>query len=95
VVPEQTKTPQEFASYQNKPADKSFLKVSTPSTVPKFQGILVMRLRKALKERGGRGITGLARQFKIFDDNNSGTLDTDEFVKAIHDYGVEIEEIDI
>ena len=63
--------------------------------MPKFQGILVMRFRKALRERGGRGISGLSRQFKIFDDNNSGTLDVDEFVKAIHDYGVEIEEIDI
>jgi len=37
----------------------------------------------------------LSRQFKIFDDNNSGALDNDEFVKAIKDFGVEIEEIDI
>jgi len=56
---------------------------------------LVSRFRKSLRERGGRGITGLSRQFKIFDDNNSGTLDIDEFTKAIKDYGVEIEEIDI
>jgi len=63
--------------------------------VPKFQGILVQRFRKALRARGGRGISGLSRQFKIFDDNNSGALDNDEFVKAIKDFGVEIEEIDI
>jgi len=44
---------------------------------------LVERFRKALKDRGGRGIVVLARQFKIFDDNGSGDLDIDEFTKAI------------
>ena len=63
--------------------------------MPKFQGILISRFRKALRERGGRGIAGLSRQFKIFDDNNSGTLDKDEFTKAIKDYGVDVEEVDI
>jgi Ca2+-binding EF-hand superfamily protein len=37
----------------------------------------------------------LSRQFKIFDDNNSSTLDLDEFTKAIKDYGVDIEDVDI
>jgi Ca2+-binding EF-hand superfamily protein len=46
----------------------------------------VQRFRKALRERGGRGIQGLGRQFKIFDDNGNGTLEMDEFVKAIQDY---------
>ena len=63
--------------------------------MPKFQSILIQRFRKALKERGGRGIVGLARQFKIFDDNGSGSLDMNEFVKAVQDYQVDIEEIDI
>jgi Ca2+-binding EF-hand superfamily protein len=57
--------------------------------------MLVQRFRKALRERGGRGITGLARQFKIFDDNGNGTLEMSEFVKAIHDFQVDIEEIDL
>ena len=48
-----------------------------------------------MRDRGGRGIQGLSRQFKIFDDNGNGTLESDEFVKAIKDYGVDIEEIDI
>ena len=42
---------------------------------PKFQTILVERLREKLKSRGGRGLIGLRRQFKIMDDNNSGSLD--------------------
>ena len=37
----------------------------------------------------------MSRQFKIFDDNNSGSLDKDEFTKAIKDYGVDVEEVDI
>ena len=59
------------------------MKVQGPTTVPKFQSILVERFRKALKDRGGRGIVGLARQFKIFDDNGNGSLDINEFTKAI------------
>jgi Ca2+-binding EF-hand superfamily protein len=55
----------------------------------------VQRFRKALKARGGRGISGLQRQFKIFDDDNSGALDMSEFVKAIKDFQVDIEVIDI
>ena len=84
-----------YAAYQNVKPNTGFIKVTAPSTVPKFQGILVQRFRKALRARGGKGIAGLSRQFKIFDDNNSGTLSQDEFVKAIKDFEVDIEEIDL
>ena len=40
-------------------------------------------LRMQLKKRGANGILGLARLFKIMDDNNSGSLDMNEFVKAM------------
>lgn len=63
--------------------------------VPKFQSILIERFREALKGRGSRGFTGLARQFKIMDDNNSGSLDQYEFNKAINDFGVKIDTKDI
>ena len=36
----------------------------------------------------------MARQFKIMDDNGSGTLDPYEFNKAIADFGVEIDQKD-
>jgi len=49
---------------------------------------LIERFRKALKSRGARGILGLGRQFKIADDNGTGTLDLPEFKKAINDFGV-------
>ena len=36
--------------------------------------------------RGGRGMVGMRRQFKIMDDNNSGSLDINEFRKGIKDF---------
>lgn len=48
----------------------------------------IQKLRNALNKRGGKGIIGLARQFKIFDDNNSKTLDKAEFQKAVSDMGI-------
>ena len=43
-----------------------------------------------IHNRGGRGLIGLARQFKIFDDDNSKELDYEEFAKAIKDYKVNL-----
>lgn len=40
---------------------------------------LVQKLKDKLASRGGRGIIGLARQFKIMDDNHSLSLDKFEF----------------
>ena len=65
-----------------------------PKAVPRFQTILVERFRNKLKARGSRGLVGLARQFKIMDDNGSGTLDPYEFNKAISDFGIDIDQKD-
>jgi hypothetical protein len=54
--------------------------------------MLVERFRAKLKSRGGRGMIGLRRQFKIMDDNNSGTLDLYEFKKGIKDFQVGVED---
>jgi len=48
--------------------------------------MLVERFRNKLKSRGGKGMIGLRRQFKIMDDNNTGTLDIGEFRKGIKDF---------
>lgn len=47
---------------------------------------LVEKLRTKLASRGARGIIGLGKQFRIMDDNNSRSLDTYEFNKAMKDY---------
>lgn len=71
------------------------LKLDNKKPVSKYQTILVERMRKALQKRGAKGIIGLSRQFKIADDNGSGTLDFDEFRKAINDFAVEIDPQDV
>lgn len=43
-------------------------------------------LRESLKKHGARGIVGLARKFKIADDNHNGTLDIQEFTKVINEH---------
>jgi Ca2+-binding EF-hand superfamily protein len=51
---------------------------------------LLESFRKALAKRGGRGIFGLARQFKIADDDRSKSLSLEEFKKCVHDFRVGI-----
>jgi Ca2+-binding EF-hand superfamily protein len=48
------------------------------------------KFRERILARGGKGILGLARQFKIFDDNRSLTLDLQELTKAIRDFKVDL-----
>jgi len=74
---------------------KAAFKVESKPPIPKFQGILIERFRKALKGRGANGIIGLSRQFKIADDNGSGTLDFNEFKKAVHDFGLTLDPQDV
>jgi Ca2+-binding EF-hand superfamily protein len=55
----------------------------------------VGKFRAKLIQRGARGFIGLQRQFKIMDDNNSKTLDKDEFKKAVKDFRVGVSDEDI
>ena len=49
---------------------------------------LLEQFRTKLAARGARGLIGLARQFKIADDNNSKSLDVYEFKKACKDFRI-------
>jgi len=69
--------------------------VHSAPAIPRFQSILVERFRNKLKARGGRGIVGMRRQFKIMDDNGSGALDINEFRKGIRDFQVDIDPKDV
>lgn len=51
---------------------------------------LIEKMRGMLAARGARGMIGLQRIFKIMDDNRSGTLDIQEFWKAIKDFRLKI-----
>lgn len=69
--------------------------IEGPKAIPKYQQILIERFRAKMVQRGNGSLIGLARSFKIMDDNNSGTLDQYEFTKAINDLGVDINPKDI
>ena len=51
---------------------------------------LVEMFKQKLIQRGARGIFGMQRVFKVMDDNNSGTLDIQEFWKALCDFRLAI-----
>jgi len=48
-------------------------------------------LRCKCLQRGANGIKGLARTFKIFDDDGSKSLDKNEFRNGVRDYGIILE----
>jgi Ca2+-binding EF-hand superfamily protein len=55
---------------------------------------LIQAFRERLLARGARGLIGLARSFKIMDDNDSKTLELSEFIKALRDFRVDLDDAD-
>ena len=55
---------------------------------------LMELFRSKLAARGARGLIGLAKQFKIADDDNSKDLDVSEFKKAVRDFRVGLQDKD-
>ena len=53
---------------------------------------LLLNLRERLAKRGTRGISSIYKKFKIADDNGNGTLDKEEFKKAMHDFRIGMNE---
>jgi hypothetical protein len=49
---------------------------------------LLTHIQTTIAKRGARGLTGIARKFKIADDNNNKSLDKEEFKKAMHDFRI-------
>jgi Ca2+-binding EF-hand superfamily protein len=62
---------------------------------PKSQVLYVERFKDELHNRGGRGMIGLFKQFKLFDTDQSGYLDKYEFKKAVEDYEVNVHPKDL
>ena len=48
------------------------------------------KLRTKLAQRGARGFVGMQRQFKIMDDDMSGAIEMPEFVKAMRDFRIDL-----
>ena len=56
---------------------------------------LIDQVKNKLASRGARGIIGMGKQFKIFDDDNSKSLDQYEFKKALTEQRLGLSEADI
>ncbi|XP_062124310.1 calcyphosin-like protein [Drosophila sulfurigaster albostrigata] len=55
----------------------------------------IYKLRLQCFSRGATGILGLARAFRVMDDDGSKTLNLEEFKKGIIDMGLDVNESDI
>jgi len=62
----------------------SLLVLNSKSGVDEILSILKVELCK----RGAKGLSGLARKFRIIDDDNSKSLDAEEFAKAMNECAV-------
>ena len=92
-----TKTQEmEGTTEQAKPLESKIKFGNTVATdLPKYQNIMLERFRTKLVSRGGKGVVGLEKQFKIFDMDGSGELNREEFKKAISDYKLGMDERDL
>ena len=79
---EDEEEPEQEGKKENEVDETTRLKLHNSKVMDKFRTIIL--------SRGGTGILGLARQFKIFDDNNSKTLDLQELTKAVRDFQVDL-----
>ncbi len=75
--------------------DKEIESEVSQRTPNKAADQILQKFRDRLSKRGGKGIIGLQRQFKIFDDNNSKTLELNEFSKACKDFKVDLNQNEI
>lgn len=48
-----------------------------------------------MRQRGARGIIGLRRVFQIIDDNGNRMIELPEFIKAIKDYRVQLNQDEV
>jgi len=48
------------------------------------------KFRTKVLARGGGGIKGIGRTFRIYDDDGSKNLNFEEFLKGVNDYGIAI-----
>ena len=63
---------------------------STNYNQPMNDSELIESVRNKIVSRGARGINGIKRVFKIMDDNDSKTLDFNEFKKALNDFRIQV-----
>jgi len=93
------KREQEKRGYTSEGITSPYKRVSTKAapglrTADEPQQV-IDRFRQKLAARGGRGILGLQRQFKIMDDDNSKLLNLAEFRKGCKDFRLDVSDAEI
>ena len=58
-------------------------------------GDALKKFKKEILSRGSGGLISLNRQFKLFDENNSKTLDYEEFAHALKEYKIDLDDEEI
>lgn len=56
---------------------------------------ILLKIQKKLISRGVRGIISIAKSFRVIDDNNSHSIDFDEFRKAAKDFRFDLTDYEI
>ena len=73
--------------------------MAAKSKEAKFKGgddkAMILHIRERIAARGARGIQGIGRKFKIADDDRSGSLNKEEFKKAMHDFRIGLDEKEV
>lgn len=62
---------------------------------PKFLQYQIQRITQKCIQRGERGLFGLKKLFQTFDFNNNGTIEFNEFQRAVKDFKLDLEDGDI
>ena len=65
-----------------------------PQNIPRYQQILIDRVREKMRVKGVRGMIGLQRMFKMLDLSGSGHLDQYEVNQALEDMAFDISKAD-
>jgi Ca2+-binding EF-hand superfamily protein len=90
----------EKAGYSSEGITTAYKRVPVKSAAPALRTAdepqqVIDRFRQKLAARGGRGILGLQRQFKIMDDDNSKQLSLAEFRKGCKDFRIDVSDAEI
>lgn len=89
----QISTSNYYSNFKGKKVDEI---VEQPQIkAPKFLQYHIQRITQKCIQRGERGLFGLKKLFKTFDFNNNGTIEYNEFQKALKDFKLDLEEADI
>jgi len=76
----------EYREFASMVTGKRSAVATKPLSTPRNVDFLADALRQKLKTRGASGMIGLGRNFRIQDDNRSGSLSFYEFDKAMTDF---------